>query len=463
MSTAQPARARPRVPAGLLLGILAGTLAAVTVLPSIVPLTWRIVSTEDEADHRQARVANLAVAALHEQGYALVEGLASQLGVQGVVVLAPDRSPVFRDGELPDNTELSVICPASGESQVARAESGNRWVISCKTIPSGTIITTMRRGPETTNFVGLVVAGVAVMVGISTALGVLRVLAPLSALSAALQRVEAGERGVRVGEVGLAELDDLVAHINAATQAMEDREDSILSRIEVVQHLARMVAHEIRNPLQSLELLASLIASESDREEREELARSIQNEVRTLENVVVRLLRDAPGQAALRPTRSTTSIRDLLRHVSTLRAPEARRRGVTLETGEAPDLLLSFDRTLVSRAIENLVTNAIDAVPAGSGRVRMSARLQDSHVVLVVEDNGPGIDPSLGNAIYQANTTTKANGHGLGLALVRGVMLAHEGYVSHDRSDLGGARFLCGIPMSVDAARETSRADPGGR
>jgi nitrogen-specific signal transduction histidine kinase len=82
---------------------------------------------------------------------------------------------------------------------------------------------------------------------------------------------------------------------------------------------------------------------------------------------------------------------------------------------------------------------------------------------LVVEDNGPGIDPSLGNAIYQANTTTKANGHGLGLALVRGVMLAHEGYVSHDRSDLGGARFLCGIPMSVDAAREANRADPGGR
>jgi signal transduction histidine kinase len=224
-----------------------------------------------------------------------------------------------------------------------------------------------------------------------------------------------------------------------------------------------MVAHEIRNPLQSLELLASLIASESDREEREELARSIQNEVRTLENVVVRLLRDAPGQAALRPTRSTTSIRDLLRHVSTLRAPEARRRGVALETGEAPDLLLSFDRTLVSRAVENLVTNAIDAVPAGSGRVRMSARLQDGHAVLVVEDNGPGIDPSLGNAIYQANTTTKANGHGLGLALVRGVMLAHEGYVSHDRSDLGGARFLCGIPMSVDAAREANRADPGGR
>jgi signal transduction histidine kinase len=451
----------PRAPAALVLGVLAGALAAITVLPSIVPITWRIVETENKADQTQAELMANALDTLVSAGIPLEPGLAARLGADGLIVLGAEGEPTFTDGRVPSHN-LQKACEQPESSALRADESGNRWVTGCRAREGGLVVAVLQRSPESANWAGFMVLGLAVMVGISTALGVLQMASPISTLSAALARVGAGERGVRVARSGLAELDDLVERLNTATQAMEDREDAILARIELVQHLARLVAHEIRNPLQSLELLASLIASEADREEREELARSIQSEVRTLENVVVRLLRDAPGQAALRPNRSPTNLRDLVRQIATLRTPEARRRGVAVEIGDVPEMTLPIDRALVTRAIENLVANSIEACPSQGGRVRLSARGSTNGVDVIVEDNGPGVDPALGNTIYQANATTKGQGHGLGLALVQGVMQAHEGYVVHDRSDLGGARFRCYLPTGPDPSKDVSRANPGG-
>ncbi|HMV65393.1 MAG TPA: HAMP domain-containing sensor histidine kinase [Myxococcota bacterium] len=451
----------PRAPTALVLGIVAGALAALTVLPSIVPITWRVVEMENSADQATAQLAAVALDALHDGGLTPAAGLAERFTVDGLAILDASSAPLFSDGRVP-LAELPSLCAEARAPSPHADESGNRWVTACVHHPDHVTAAVLRRGPESANRAGFMVLGLAVMVGISTALGVLQMLSPISALKAALIRVGAGERGVRVARSGLAELDDLVDRLNAATQAMEDREDAILARIELVQHLARVVAHEIRNPLQSLELLASLIASENDREEREELARSIQSEVRTLENVVVRLLRDGHGQAALRPNRTQTSLRDLVRNIATLRAPEARRRGVTIEVAAVPEATLLIDRALVARAIENLVTNSLEACPSQGGRVRLSAELTDAGAELMVEDNGPGVDPSLGNTIYQANATTKGQGHGLGLALVQGVAQAHDGYVVHDRSELGGARFRFCLPIGNDASKDVSRANPGG-
>ena len=122
---------------------------------------------------------------------------------------------------------------------------------------------------------------------------------------------------------GLAELDVLVDHLNAAARDMEDRQDTILGRIAVVQEMARMVAHEVRNPLQSIELLTSLIASEQDERERLELANAIHEEIRTLETVVTRLLRESATKGALRLRHQSASVVSLIEQVVALRRPQA--------------------------------------------------------------------------------------------------------------------------------------------
>jgi len=285
-------------------------------------------------------------------------------------------------------------------------------------------------------------------VGIVTALGVLRLLAPLSRVSRALERVGAGEHGVRVSTTGLTELDDLVERLNVAARSVEDRESEFLDRIRVIQEMSRMVAHEVRNPLQSLELLTSLIASSDEEAERHELAQSIHQEIRALDMVVDRVLRQGVTGSGLSLRKAEHTLRPVIDQVVALRTPESKAQGISLEIGDVVDRPLPIDPALLGRSIENLVLNAMQAVPPRRGRIRISAYEEQDSMVIVVEDNGPGVPDALGNAIYEVDVTGRTGGTGLGLALVKGVIEAHGGYVEHDRSPLGGARFRARIPLS---------------
>ena len=81
---------------------------------------------------------------------------------------------------------------------------------------------------------------------------------------------------------------------------------------------------------------------------------------------------------------------------------------------------------------------------------------EGEHLAIVVEDNGAGVDPTIGDAIYDANFSSRPGGSGLGLALVKGVVDAHGGTIGHDRSPLGGARFTARIPTTEVRSDESS-------
>ena len=249
---------------------------------------------------------------------------------------------------------------------------------------------------------------------------------------------------------GLAELDDLVDRLNAAARSVEDREDTIVGRIQVVQEMARMVAHEIRNPLQSLELLTTLIASEEDDQERQEIARSIRTEVQTLEQVVHRLLRESAARGALRLRVTSQPVAPLAEQVIALRTPQASSRSVRLTAGPLSWTPAPFDSTLLKRSLENLVLNALQAVPTYTGHIEISVIEEETHMLIAVDDNGPGVSETLGEQIFEPRITTKEGGTGLGLALVKGVLEAHHGDIRYGRSALGGARFEARIPLESD-------------
>ena len=166
------------------------------------------------------------------------------------------------------------------------------------------------------------------------------------------------------------------------------------------------------------------------------------------------MLKDSESQGALRPHRIPTNIPDLIHKVITFRKFEARRLGIQLEVGEITDYTMKIDRILISRALENLVQNAMQAVPRQNGRIRLSAFDNDSHVCIVVDDNGAGVDPALGDSIYQSDISGRQEGTGLGLALVQGVLQAHNGYVEHRQSPLGGARFRAWLPFDSPPEEE---------
>lgn len=434
-----------RPSAALVLGVLSGCVAALAVLPTALPLTGRLTAAEEAVSFRQATTAAHLTQRMLTEG-TLSPGTRDRVGAEFVRVYS-DGLLVHQEGPDLPITAIEGACGDTSTGALAKV-NGRPWAMACIATEEAEIVTGVPIVYGSTGKVVLLVVTLAAIVGIVTALGVLRLLTPLSRLSRAIVRVGAGERGVRVPSSGLVELDELAERLNAAARAMEDREETIMARIRAVQEMARMVAHEVRNPLQSLELLTTLIASEEDPKDRLELAQSIHVEIRALDMVVTRILREGAMRGQRLPLhRQRTTLVPLVDHVLTLRQPEARAHGITLERGPVSPIEASIDAALIGRSLENLAINAMQAVAPATGRVRVSVVAEASHVALVVDDNGRGVDPDLADHIFDVNVSGRTGGTGLGLALVREVIEAHGGYIVQDRSPLGGARFTARIPL----------------
>ncbi len=139
----------------------------------------------------------------------------------------------------------------------------------------------------------------------------------------------------------------------------------------------------------------------------------------------------------------------------TILAHPLKRRAPVERNLAAPRRILGVKPQLMQLAI-NLVLNALDAVPASGGQVRVTTRDDGAGVLLIVEDNGPGVPELLRERIFEPYVTTKADGTGLGLAIAGAIARHHGGRLALDRSpDLGGARFTALLSGAGSGRSET--------
>lgn len=300
-------------------------------------------------------------------------------------------------------------------------------------------------------------------------LGLRFLLRPIRRLSDAASRMAAGERGVRVRSEGPAELRALGRDLNALAQAVEDRESEVLHRLEAVSRFARYVAHEVRNPLQTLTLRVNLAAGEPDGKARQRHLDYVQQEIRGLERLVKRFLQ-RPGPLEIHPAPHDLD-REVRQAVAGL-VPRAKELGVTLALVGMDEASVVVDGALFRQALVNLVQNALQEVgddPAGresgeeAGRVEVSLVRGDHAVRLFVDDNGGGVPPSRRERVFEPYVTHREEGSGLGLALVRQFAEAHRGSVRCTDSPLGGARFELRLPRPPKAAEPPRSSGEGGR
>lgn len=455
---APQAAQRPPPSAALVLGTMAGALSALTFVPTAIPLIWQIIAAEEVSGVQHSTAAAYSIHTAVSTGSEPTSDWIDRFSV-GAIAIAVDgaeRRTFHLGREVPDE-EILRLCDASPPSGLVSLSQRSMWAGACVEQEGVRVLVAepLDPGAPARRVLAMVLL-LAAFVGIVTALGVLRLLRPLSMVSRALDRVGAGERGVNVPQTGLSELDQLVNRLNAAARAVDDREDAILARIAVVQEMSRIVAHEVRNPLQSLELLTSLIASEEDPAERLQIAASIHAEIATLEQVVTRLLRESAAQGSLRLQITRQPLAPLVDQVLALRRPQANSQGVRLSIGAMSWSELEFDAALVKRSIENLVLNALQVVPRRSGEVSVQAVDEDDGLTILVDDNGPGVPTHLVDHIFEPNVTHgKKGGLGLGLVLVKGVIEAHNGYIRYESSPLGGARFRAWIPARQPRSEES--------
>jgi two-component system sensor histidine kinase HydH len=229
---------------------------------------------------------------------------------------------------------------------------------------------------------------------------------------------------------------------------------SQLAAVEKRDLLARLLgrlAHEVRNPLSSLDIHVQLLEEDlaalapQMREQLTPRLEIIHGELHRLEGIVERFLRLAgPAGVDLEPV----EIPGILRHVCELLRPEAAAREIDISAqadNSLPPVLA--DPVRLTQALLNLVINAIQAVER-KGWVEVSASVANGRISVAVSDNGPGIPPERMASIFDPYFTTKAEGSGLGLWIAQQIVTAHGGSLEAGNQPAGGAVLTMRLPLN---------------
>jgi two-component system sensor histidine kinase FlrB len=218
-------------------------------------------------------------------------------------------------------------------------------------------------------------------------------------------------------------------------------------RLAAMGEMAAQLAHQLRTPLAAALLYAgNLELPEIATEARISIAEKTVSRLKHLERLIQDMLLFARGEVL---GRETFTVADLLAELTHTFDPLAARRNVRLLVeDESAGASITGNRKSITGAMTNLLENALQAVEA-EGRIDLSARRDGSQMLLVVRDNGRGMNAETAARLFEPFYTTRAEGTGLGLAIVRGVARAHGGGIEVISSPGAGAEFILNLPCPI--------------
>ena len=359
----------------------------------------------------------------------------------------------------PSKAEVATVPgPTSGARSIhtvpLRGRSGDLLasiVVSASRDELDRILTELRE-------ISIAVAVVAVLIALALATWIAsRVSAPIRELADAAAEVSRGNFYANVEVTSQDEIGRLAAIFNNMTRDLMEQRDRIVQveRVAAWRELARRLAHELKNPLYPLQITVEnlLRAREHAPEEFDEVFRestqTLLAELANLRTIVARFSDFSKMPAPqLQPVRVHDIIAQTARLVeSQLSAPG--RAPISVKLDLAPDLpTIDADPALLSRALQNLVLNAIDAMPQG-GTLTLRSAPRDHGVRIEIADTGIGLTPEERERIFTPYYTSKQHGTGLGLAIVQSVVSDHHGRITVASEPGRGTTFRIDLPQTT--------------
>ena len=242
-------------------------------------------------------------------------------------------------------------------------------------------------------------------------------------------------------------------------EQLEERE-RLRDRLAALGEMAAAIAHEVKNPLAGIEVMAGLLKRQlADNEDAQSILKDIIKEAKMANAIVLEVL------DFVRPIRlQVEDIRmdDVIRDAVAMAETHVRRGGIDVAVALPDDLpCMQGDPHQLRQIFTNLLTNAFEAM-GGSGEVRISAaQLPAEEEVAVgsdvkavpliqveVADTGPGVSADVMDKMFSPFFTTKPQGSGLGLAIVRKIVDAHDGRIDVSARPEGGTRFRVTLPVT---------------
>lgn len=271
---------------------------------------------------------------------------------------------------------------------------------------------------------------------------------PVEAIRQATRRMASGELSARVGSEGQRAHDEL-AQLARDFDAMAERIEALVTHDRsVLQDLS----HELRSPLARLHLILDLAQRSEDPADAARYFRQAEQEITRLDQMtgemlaLSRLEGDIPGEH-----RDRIDVAALLQECVQRAALEAQARRIVLSLAPSPTpVSVSGSALLMERAFDNLIANAIKFSP-DEGKVELAVRQGDGAAICTIRDHGPGVPeaelPSLFRPLFRGSNASRAEGHGLGLAIVQRVARAHGGDVEARNAEGGGLQVELTLPL----------------
>src|SRR4051794_785098 len=242
-------------------------------------------------------------------------------------------------------------------------------------------------------------------------------------------------------------------------EQLEERE-RLRDRLASLGEMAAGIAHELKNPLAGIEVMAGLLRRQvQDSKDAQSLLADILSEAKLANAIVVEMLE------FVRPVRlqvERTDLEDVLQQSITMAESKAPRRDVMVQTKIEPGLpMIEGDHHQLSQVFTNLIANAFEALDGrGSITISMATAAIEADpaftgihpptpaVLIEVADDGPGVPAELTDRIFNPFFTTKVTGTGLGLAIVRKIIDAHDGRIDVSSTPQTGTKFRVTLPVS---------------
>lgn len=249
--------------------------------------------------------------------------------------------------------------------------------------------------------------------------------------------------------------------VKEATRELQQEHERLLrsERLSTLGLFSSAIAHDLRNPLNTVSLtvewLRTRLAETEDERLRSRLE-TMRRELRRADQIIRTLLGFArTGEPDLAPT----DLNELLREIADVVDPP---ENVTLRLDLDEHLpAIPADRAQLFQVFENLVRNAIQAMPEG-GEVRLGSRSNCEYCHFTVADTGPGVPEEAKDRIFEPLVSGKATGTGIGLALARRIVEAHHGHIHLESAPGEGAVFEIELPATPHLAEPDGAAgEPG--
>ncbi len=317
--------------------------------------------------------------------------------------------------------------------------------------------------------IAAVVAAAALLVGLLVSLWVAaRITRPVIELAEGAREVATGRWDTRIDVRGTDEIGQLGTAFNDMTRTLAVQKEKLVQteRVAAWRELARRLAHELRNPLFPLQITVENLQRAKQLDAKQflevfnESTATLKTELANLNTIVGRF-----SDFSKMPTAQFTkvNVNESLR--SALRLFEAQFNAVgkptiTTElflTDPLPEI--DADPDLLHRAFQNLVLNALDAMPAG-GTLTLRTFERDRNIRIEVTDTGKGLTPEECSRLFTPYYTTKQLGTGLGLAIVQSVISDHHGTISVSSDEGRGTSFKIELPQRQAIQRPVPPEEP---